>query len=232
MVYLTQLSKEANLNVKMNLIWTFEVYRSCWAPFGVLAAVEGRPHTHRRERRGMKWSQVLPSCQKKGIKVRFPLLMTMYDKPKRLRLCTARHNRKPDRMEETQCNLRLPDVQTVLPSVTRCSSKICLTAQRLGSSSSPLQHTHFLRISSFLKGWRQQRLSSPFSQIKREHTQAGLDSHLKTLYSLTLVLLFSLSFSQSRAWPAHSMWFICLLGCLCQIGNISKHLGLSVQGWM
>lgn len=175
---------------------------------------------------------MLPSCQKKGIKVRCPQLMTMYNKPELLRLCTARHNRKPDRMEETRCNLRLPDVQTMLPAVTRCSPKICLMALRLGNSSSPLQHTFLEDFLSFLKGWRQLRLSSPFSQIKGSTPKLGLDSHLKTLYSLTLVLLFSLSFSQSKAWPAHSMWFICLLGCLCQIGNISKHLGLSVLGWM
>lgn len=138
------------------------------------AAVEGRPHTHRRERRGIpQWNQALPSCQKKWIKVRFSQLMTMYDKPKLLRLSTARHNRKPDRMEETQCNLRLPDVQTVLPSVSRCSSKICLTGQRIGSSSSPLQHTFLWDFLPFLKGWRQQRLSSPFSQIKGSTPKLG-----------------------------------------------------------
>lgn len=159
-------------------------------------------------------------------------MMTMYNKPELLRLCTARHNRKPARMEETPCNLRLPDVQTVLPAVSRCSSKICLTALRLGSSSSPLQHTVSFGFSSFFKGVEATKIVLSILPNKREHTQAGLDSHLKTLYSLTLVLLFSLSFSQSKAWPAHSMWFICLLGCLCQIGNISKHLGLSILGWM
>lgn len=126
---------------------TIFVYCSSWVTSRLIlrqafAAVEGRPHTHRRERRGIpQWNQVLPSCQKKRIKVRFPQPVTMYNKPKLLRLCTARHNRKPDRKQETQCNLRLPDVQTVLPAVTRCSSKICLTALHLGSSSSPLQHT-------------------------------------------------------------------------------------------
>lgn len=155
----------------------------------------------------------------------------MYNTSKLLRVDTAGHNRKPDRMEETQCNPRLPDVQTVLPTVSRCSAKIRLTGRRVGSSSSPSQTHVALGFSSFFKGVEANGdcpLHSP--QIKGEHTQAGLDSHLKTLYSLTLVLLFSLSFSQSKAWPAHSMWFICLLGCLRQIGNISKHLELRFCG--
>lgn len=135
-------------------------------------------------------------------------------------------------MEETQCNLRLPDVQTVLPAVTRCSSKICLTGLRLGSRSSPLRHTFPQDFLPFFNGVEATKIVLSILPNKREHTQAGLDPHLKTLYSLTLVLLFSLSFSQSKAWPAHSMWFICLLGCLCQIGNISKHLGLCFLGWM
>lgn len=92
----------------------------------------------------------------------------------------------------------------------------------------PLSNTRFFRIFFLFKGVEATKIVLSILPNKREHTQAGLDSHLKTLYSLTLVLLFSLSFSQSKAWPAHSMWFICLLGCLCQIGNISKHLGLSI----
>lgn len=123
--------------------------------------------------------------------------MTMCDTPELLRLSTPWHNRKPNRIDETQRNLWLPDVQMLLP-VSRACSKICLICQRLGSGSSRLQHTFLWDFPPFIKGWRQQRLSSPLSQIKREHTQAGLDSHLKTLYSLTLVLLFSLSFSQSK----------------------------------
>lgn len=146
----------------------------------------------------------------------------MCNKPGRLRVTAAMHNRKPDRTEETRGNFQLPDVQRVLPPDSRCSA-LCLRCQRLGSSSSRLQRG-LLWVFFRFKG-----VEAPSAVVfilpnKSEHTQAGLDSHLKTLYSLTLVLLFSLSFSQSKAWPAHSMWFICLLGCLCQIGNISKHL--------
>ncbi len=53
-------------------------------------------------------------------------------------------------------------------------------------------------FSSFFKGEEATKIVLSILPNKREHTQAGLDSHLKTLYSLTLVLLFSLSFSQSR----------------------------------
>lgn len=95
----------------------------------------------------------------------------------------------------------------------------------LGSSSSRLQHALLWLFFRF-KGVEAPNAVVFILPNKSEHTQAGLDSHLKTLYSLTLVLLFSLRFSQLKAWPAHSMWFICLLGCLCQIGNISKHLQL------
>ena len=100
---------------------------------------------------------------------------------------------------------------------------VCSTWQRNKTSK-----THgSLELSWLLKGWRLNRLSSSLSlSNKREHTQAGLDSHLKTLYSFILVLLFSLNFSQCKAWPTGSLWFICLQGCLCQIGNISKHLEL------
>lgn len=59
--------------------------------------------------------------------------------------------------------------------------------------------THFsLGFSSFFKGVEATKIVLSILPNKREHTQAGLDSHLKTLYSLTLVLLFSLSFSQSK----------------------------------
>lgn len=62
--------------------------------------------------------------------------------------------------------------------------------------------------------------------------RTGLDSHLKTLYSQTLVLLFSLSFSQWKAWPASQhVIYLPFWGGLCQIGNISKHFEL-LRVWM
>lgn len=156
--------------------------------------------------------------------------MTMYNESKLLRPCTARHNRKPDRVEEMRsvtfgyqmskrCYPRLPDV---------LRSSVCLPCAL--AAALPSSNAHLSSIFLPLKGVEAPKTVLSILPNKREHTQAGLDSHLKTLYSLTLVLLVlsSLRFSQPKAWPARSMWFICLLGCLCQIGNISKHLGLGV----
>lgn len=131
-----------------------------------------------------------------------------------------------------------------LSSVNRCPSDVTSGYQMFFKDQSdgpcalaaalPLSNSCFLNFFFlfFLKGWRQTKIVLSILSNKRSTPMLGLDSHLKTLYSLTLVLLFSLSFSQSKAWPAHSMWFICLLGCLCQIGNISKHLGLCVLEWV
>lgn len=133
-----------------------------------------------------------------------PRPMSECHEPERPAAWTARHNRKPDRMEEPQRNLQRPDVQTMLPAVTRCSSKICVMAPRPGSSS-PRCSTRFSKFSFLFKGAEATQIVLSILPNKRSTPKLGLDAHLKTLYSLTLVLLFSLSFSQSKAWPAHSM---------------------------
>lgn len=127
-----------------------------------------------------------------------------------------------------QCNAQLPDVRSVLPAVTRCSLNFCLCALSVCSTwqQSLLSNTQFYMITLTFKGVEAQKIVLFSLSNKREHTQAGLDSHLKALYSFTLVLLFSPNFSQSKAWPTRSLWFICLRGCFFQIGNISKHLQL------
>lgn len=151
-----------------------------------ISAVEERPHTHPRERRGIpQWNQTLSSCQEKWTKV--PQSYLMCSKAGRPKMTAAMHNRKGNRTDETQGNFQIPDVQSVLPPDSRCS-EICLCCQRLGNTSSHLQHA-LLWVFFRFKGVEAPNAVVFILPNKSEHTQAGLDSHLKTLYSLTLVLL-------------------------------------------
>lgn len=86
-----------------------------------------------------------------------------------------------------QCYPRLADVL-----------RRCVWRPRALAAALPLSNARFFGFSSFFKGVEAKEIVLSILPNKREHTQAGLDSHLKTLYSLTLVLLFSLSFSQWR----------------------------------
>lgn len=136
----------------------------------LISAVEVRPHTHPRERRGIpQWSQALSSCQEKQTKV--PHSYLMCNKPGRLRVTAAMHNRKPNRTEETQGNFQLPDVQSVLPPTADVRRSV-LVASALAAAL-PVSNARVFGFSSVLKGWRHRASSSSFSQIKVSTPKLG-----------------------------------------------------------
>lgn len=135
-----------------------------------IPAVEGRPHTHPGERRGIpQWNQRLSSCQEKRTSA--PQSYLMCNEPGRLKMTAAMHNRKGNRTAETQGNFQTPDVQIARPPTADVPRSVSVASSL--AAALPVSNVRFFGFSSVLKGWRQRTLSSSFSQIKASTPKLG-----------------------------------------------------------